>query len=31
VSRLYEMAQPVLLTGVGDFRRDQSAQKARRR
>jgi len=31
VSRLYEMAQPVLLTGVGDFRRDQSVQKARRR
>jgi DNA replication protein DnaC len=31
VSRLYEMAQPVLLTAVGDFRRDQSAQKARRR
>jgi DNA replication protein DnaC len=31
VSRLYEMAQPVLLTGVGDFRRDQSAQKARRK
>lgn len=31
VSRLYEMAQPVLLTGVGDFRRDQSAHKARRR
>ncbi|HLX07626.1 MAG TPA: ATP-binding protein [Thermoanaerobaculia bacterium] len=31
VSRLYEMAQAVLLTGAGDFRRDQSAQKARRR
>jgi len=32
VSRLYEMTQPVLLTAVGDFRRDQAgAQKARRR
>jgi len=32
VSRLYEMTQPVLLTGVGDFRREQSsAGKARRR
>ena len=31
VSRLYEMAQAVLLTAAGDFRRDQSAQKARRR
>jgi DNA replication protein DnaC len=31
VSRLYEMAQPVLLTAVEDFRRDQGAQKARPR
>jgi DNA replication protein DnaC len=32
VSRLYEMTQPVLLTAVGDFRRDQGGtQKARRR
>jgi len=30
VSRLYDMAQPVLLTDVADFRQ-QSAQKARRR
>jgi DNA replication protein DnaC len=31
VSRLYEMAQPVLLTAVADYRRDLGAQKARRR
>jgi DNA replication protein DnaC len=31
VSRLYEMAQLVPLTDVPDFRRDQSAQKARRK
>jgi DNA replication protein DnaC len=31
VSRLYEMAQPVLLTAVGDFRREQSVQRVRRR
>jgi DNA replication protein DnaC len=31
VSRLYEMAQPVLLTAVEDYRREQSVQKARRR
>jgi len=30
VSRLYEMAQPILLTDVQDFR-EQNAQKARRR
>ncbi len=29
VSRLYEMAQPVELTGVGDFRRDHKAARAR--
>jgi DNA replication protein DnaC len=29
VSRLYEMAQPVDLTGVGDFRRDHKAARAR--
>ncbi len=31
VSRLYEMAQPILLTDVRDFRLEQSTQKARRR
>jgi DNA replication protein DnaC len=31
ISRLYEMTQPVLLTSARDFRRDQGAQKARRR
>ena len=31
VSRLYEMAQPIMLTDVRDFRLEQSAQKARRR
>jgi hypothetical protein len=31
VSRLYEMAQPVLLDAVSDFRREQSLQRARRR
>jgi DNA replication protein DnaC len=31
VSRLYEMAQLVSLTDVADFRRDASAQKARRK
>jgi len=31
VSRLYEMAQPILLTDVRDFRLEQSNQKARRR
>jgi DNA replication protein DnaC len=31
VSRLYEMAQPVILTGVSDYRRDQVAARARRR
>jgi DNA replication protein DnaC len=28
VSRLYEMAQPILLTGVGDFRRDHKMHGA---
>jgi len=31
VSRLYEMAQPVLLTGVEDFRREQKAHGTRLR
>jgi DNA replication protein DnaC len=31
VSRLYEMAQPVVMTGVPDYRREQSVHKARRR
>jgi len=31
VSRLYEMTQPVLLTAVSDFRREQTPHKARRR
>jgi DNA replication protein DnaC len=31
VSRLYEMAQPVLLTAAADYRREQSVHKARRR
>lgn len=30
VSRLYEMAQTVLLTAVGDFRRERGPQRARR-
>ncbi|HVT58175.1 MAG TPA: ATP-binding protein [Thermoanaerobaculia bacterium] len=31
VSRLYEMAQPVVLTAVGDYRREQKAPKMHRR